>query len=130
MSTKIKKTQVPIPGIQVILVPYTHHHVETYHSWMQNELLLKQTGSLKLSLKEEYENCESWRVDLLKYTFLIKSTTTQELIGDVNCYLDQDIGELSVMVVKENRQGKRSCFINDGLLFKFYKAFYCKDKLR
>lgn len=55
----------------VVLVVYTKDMVTKYNEWMQDELLLRYTGSEPLSLEEEYSNQETWLVDPLKYTYII-----------------------------------------------------------
>ena len=50
---------------------------------MSNSQILELTASEQLTLDEEYENCESWRVDCSKYTFIIA------VVGDVD--VDDDV---------------------------------------
>lgn len=59
---KINKN-VKIVGKNVILLPYEAKHVEKYHSWMESEELREATASERLSLEQEYEMQESWRLD-------------------------------------------------------------------
>jgi len=55
---------------KVLLVPYSTHHVPTYHHWMQNPDLQAATASEPLSLEEEYAMQRSWRTDPDKLTFI------------------------------------------------------------
>ncbi|KAF2142100.1 uncharacterized protein K452DRAFT_195129, partial [Aplosporella prunicola CBS 121167] len=95
---------------KVLLVPYSTHHVLTYHEWMKDEELQQATASEPLTIDEEYGMQRSWRQDADKLTFItctapagspsekqqiIKGTkddTPATMIGDVNLflYLDAD----------------------------------------
>ncbi|KAF2710466.1 hypothetical protein K504DRAFT_533412 [Pleomassaria siparia CBS 279.74] len=55
---------------KILLVPYSAHHVPTYHTWMQSEELQKATASEPLTLEEEYSMQRSWRDDADKLTFI------------------------------------------------------------
>lgn len=90
------------------LVPYSPHHVPTYHTWMQDADLQAATASEPLSLPEEYAMQQSWRSDADKLTFIVclareefaNSTGVQaaavqggvddrseRMIGDINLFL-------------------------------------------
>jgi RimJ/RimL family protein N-acetyltransferase len=58
-------------GQRVVLVPYRHDHVSTYHSWMSNKELLELTGSEPLTIDEEYSMQIKWMNDEDKCTFII-----------------------------------------------------------
>ena len=43
-------------GKRVVLVPYRERYVAPYHAWMQDDALLEQTASERLTLAEERAN--------------------------------------------------------------------------
>lgn len=100
-----------IVGSKCVLVPYRHVHVNRYHGWMQSPALLEATGSEPLTLEEEYEMQQSWRVDEKKCTFIVlqrsallrdpptKSGDIDDnfvlenepaMVGDVNLFLSEE----------------------------------------
>lgn len=99
----------------VVLVPYRQRYVSRYHSWMQDDELLEQTASERLSLEEERANCDSWRDDERKLTFIIlaradcdASFPESAMAGDVNVFFHHDDGaEVEVMIAeaKYRRRG-------------------------
>ena len=102
-----------LAGNRVFLMPYLREHVETYHQWMQDEDLLRETGSERLTLDEEMENQVSWRDDESKCTFILGAKEILDannpigsMIGDINAFfLPDDELELSVMIaVREFRR--------------------------
>uniref|UniRef100_A0A7I4YBM5 N-acetyltransferase domain-containing protein n=1 Tax=Haemonchus contortus TaxID=6289 RepID=A0A7I4YBM5_HAECO len=104
-----------IVGSKVVLVPYEKEHVLKYHKWMEDEELRRLTGSERLSLDEEYEMQQNWRVDGDKLTFIILSrarldcgcSEVHSMIGDVNLFLnvESEAGELEVMVAEQMERG-------------------------
>jgi RimJ/RimL family protein N-acetyltransferase len=104
-----------VVGAKCVLVPYRKEHVLRYHEFMQSPALLEATGSEALSLEEEYEMQQSWRVDEKKCTFIILQRSQlvrhppQEesdrddkfatenvpcMVGDVNLFLsEEDVDE-------------------------------------
>ncbi|KAF2810492.1 uncharacterized protein BDZ99DRAFT_508898 [Mytilinidion resinicola] len=86
---------------KVLLVPYSEHHVPTYHEWMQDEALQKATASDPLTLPQEHAMQRSWRLDADKLTFIACIAPLQKpqhvtpaqhdapdrMLGDVNLFL-------------------------------------------
>lgn len=90
---------------KVLLVPYSAHHVPTYHAWMQDPDLQAATASEPLKLDEEYDMQRSWREDRDKLTFIVCLPLASEtedtkaglrpgvedapdrMIGDINLFL-------------------------------------------
>ncbi|KAF2015925.1 N-acetyltransferase [Aaosphaeria arxii CBS 175.79] len=94
---------------QILLVPYSEHHVPAYHEWMQDEELQKATASEPLTLHEEYAMQKSWREDADKLTFIVCTAPATEeseasdfqlqrgnqdspgnMMGDINLFLNED----------------------------------------
>ncbi|KAF2109076.1 GNAT domain-containing protein [Lophiotrema nucula] len=94
---------------RILLVPYSEHHVPTYHEWMQDEDLRKATASEPLTIDQEHAMQKSWREDADKLTFIVcqpppaspdstqieKITQGNEdspdaMFGDVNLFLYTD----------------------------------------
>ncbi|KAI3648248.1 hypothetical protein MP228_006102 [Amoeboaphelidium protococcarum] len=131
----------------IMLVPYTREHVPAYHQWMQDPILrgnlpdtrplinliqlktVEQTASEPLTLDEEYEMQQKWRLDDDKLTFIImhRDNTLKvqnesarfnygNMIGDVNIFLHKDqrdegssadnanqedqVGEIEIMIAE------------------------------
>ncbi|GAA5832910.1 hypothetical protein JCM11251_000526 [Rhodosporidiobolus azoricus] len=91
---------------RVVLRPYRRWHVPQYNEWMQSDELREQTASEPLSLEEEYEMQQSWRLDADKLTFIVHlrdpsapspssdrtaflagHNDSSTMIGDVNLFL-------------------------------------------
>ncbi|KAF2684823.1 hypothetical protein K458DRAFT_27302 [Lentithecium fluviatile CBS 122367] len=96
---------------KTLLVPYSPHHVPTYHEWMQDPHLQAATASEPLTLAAEYAMQQSWRTDADKLTFIActappvpptpsptppphitaeKGDAPGSMIGDVNLFLSPD----------------------------------------
>ncbi len=95
---------------KVLLLPYSAHHVPTYHTWMQDRELQSATASEPLTLNEEYAMQRSWREDADKLTFIVclppaHSDTRQaairvgvddspeRMVGDINLFLSQPVDD-------------------------------------
>ena len=95
---------VAVHTSKILLVPYSKHHVPTYHEWLKDPVIQETTASEPLTLEEEYKMQESWREDADKLTFIIcralpglsDATHTidegvfdidKTMIGDVNMFL-------------------------------------------
>ncbi|VDM47929.1 unnamed protein product [Toxocara canis] len=101
-------------GDQVVLVPYEACHVDKYHRWMEDAELREQTASERLTLEQEYEMQCSWREDNDKCTFIVLSRALLEqrndeldsMIGDVNIFVYDGIGELEIMIAEREWRGR------------------------
>lgn len=91
------KTKLVLPHVH--LVPYRSSHVKTYSTWMQDPELRRLTGSESLTLEEELDNQLSWRDDPKKCTFVVLSPDG-EMVGDVNVFVQDKIGEINVMIAE------------------------------
>lgn len=116
------KEEVSLEGQRVVLVPYTPHHVPTYHAWMQDPALLEATGSEPLTLDEEYSMQHSWTLDPLKCTFIVLDKErivgeflhgdphAEAMVGDVNLYMndmdDRTTAEIEIMIAEPQCRGK------------------------
>ncbi|CAO3566874.1 unnamed protein product [Mortierella alpina] len=103
-------------GDKCVLVPYLKRHVDHYNKWMQSPELLEMTASEPLTLEEEYEMQESWRVDENKCTFIIlakenpeleitaENALAQKMVGDVNLFFndhdDPHSAEIEIMIAE------------------------------
>ncbi|KAK0318148.1 hypothetical protein LTR74_001044 [Friedmanniomyces endolithicus] len=91
---------------KVLLLPYSAHHVPTYHTWMQDPELQSATASEPLTLDEEYAMQVSWREDADKLTFIVclpladpiprqaavqvgVHDSPERMVGDINLFLSQ-----------------------------------------
>ncbi len=109
---------------RVRLTPYLRPMVPRYNHWMQDEDLLQQTASERLTLQEELDNQVSWCLDPSKYTFVIfcqsevpdpplalPMTQGYSMVGDINVFFTGSIEpheeELTVMIAEPGfrRQG-------------------------
>jgi RimJ/RimL family protein N-acetyltransferase len=100
------------------LVPYLPIHVDTYHLWMSSKELQELTCSEPLTIKQEYEMCESWKNDPDKLTFIIhspschtnqileKSLDAGGMIGDVNLYISTTEAEVEIMIAEPDFRRK------------------------
>eukprot|EP00527_Entomoneis_sp_CCMP2396_P009037 CAMPEP_0198150140 /NCGR_PEP_ID=MMETSP1443-20131203/49621_1 /TAXON_ID=186043 /ORGANISM="Entomoneis sp., Strain CCMP2396" /LENGTH=247 /DNA_ID=CAMNT_0043815361 /DNA_START=34 /DNA_END=777 /DNA_ORIENTATION=- len=76
--------EICLVGERCVLVPYRPSHVERYHEWMQSPELLEATGSEPLSLAEEYEMQQSWKLDEKKCTFIVLDKQKCDMVYNAN----------------------------------------------
>lgn len=113
----------------ILLVPYSAHHVPAYHEWMKDPELQELTASEPLTLSEEYSMQRSWRTDADKLTFIIclplpdlssrqhvegtVDDADDRMAGDINLFLTEDdgtedaaqqhlIGEVEIMIARKD----------------------------
>lgn len=118
---------------KLLLVPYSAHHVPTYHTWMQSSALQTATASEPLTLDQEYEMQRSWRTDADKLTFIIclprpsceekaveaeLDDPPERMVGDVNLFLsplddgeedggeEEVVGEIELMIALPSLQNQ------------------------
>ncbi|KAK7241452.1 N-acetyltransferase [Aureococcus anophagefferens] len=110
-------------GKRVVLVPYRERYVAPYHAWMQDDALLEQTASERLTLAEERANQASWRrrreeADLHRppgACFGRRPVPAAAMAGDCNLFLDRDgAPEAEVEVMVAERKFRRRCFGRRG----------------
>lgn len=141
----MKVDQVLVVG-DIVLIPYCHHHVKKYHSWMCDPEIQHLTASEPLTLDEEYEMQKTWFNDPLKLTFILMdlikwkktevSSSVEDMeqnlnhleasciIGDVNVFLndEDDVGEVSIMIAEKNyrRKGHATEILNSIFSYVYY----------
>ncbi|XP_033329392.2 N-acetyltransferase 9-like protein isoform X1 [Megalopta genalis] len=108
-----------IIGTNVILVPYKEKHVKRYHEWMKSPELQYFTGSVALTLEEEFCMQQRWCQDQDKCTFIILektifSTTSDEIeamIGDTNLFFNDpdhvNTAEAEIMIANVAYRNKK-----------------------
>ncbi|KAL7672873.1 hypothetical protein ACOME3_007752 [Neoechinorhynchus agilis] len=85
----------------ISLVPYKSRHVATYHKWMQNEDLLKKTGSERLSIEQEFAMQHQWLLSEDKLRDEPRDLDEVErMIGDINAFINDKKAELSIMIAR------------------------------
>ena len=111
---------VALVGERVTLVPYQRHHVEKYHKWMSDPVLLEATASEPLSLEEEYKMQQEWHENPKNCTFILLDNATglqggeteevERMVGDVNMFMhdpdDATNAELEIMIAEKDARGK------------------------
>ncbi|KAG0273455.1 N-acetyltransferase 9 [Linnemannia exigua] len=144
----LENENLVLVGQTCVLVPYLKRHVEHYNKWMQSpELLGKSqlrlfsistmTASEPLTIEEEYEMQESWRVDENKCTFIIlarespdqeitpENALAQPMVGDVNLFFndhdDPHAAEIEIMIAGKSTQSYLHFVIIVKLLNLFYR---------
>ncbi|KAK5739404.1 hypothetical protein LTR17_005309 [Elasticomyces elasticus] len=128
---KVNEHHAPTTS-KVLLVPYSKHHVPTYHTWMQDPELQAATASEPLTIEEEYAMQKSWREDADKLTFIICfplegtvdarqpikvgiDDAPERMVGDINLFFvqpeddDNDengsegvVGEIELMIARKD----------------------------
>ncbi|KAF1998101.1 N-acetyltransferase 9 [Amniculicola lignicola CBS 123094] len=130
---------------KILLVPYSEHHVPTYHEWMKDEDLQKATASNPLTLPEEYAMQQSWRTDTDKLTFIIchaptpgvtnvnfasetvlkkkgfkltpgKEDSPEKMLGDVNLFLYADEGKEADIDWRSTDERVKGIVLEKGLM--------------
>ncbi|KAK3841850.1 MAG: N-acetyltransferase 9-like protein [Linnemannia gamsii] len=118
----LENENLVLVGQKCVLVPYLKRHVEHYNKWMQSPELLEMTASEPLTIEEEYEMQESWRVDENKCTFIIlarespnqeitpENALAQPMVGDVNLFFndhdDPHAAEIEIMIAEPTYRRK------------------------
>lgn len=119
---------VAVRSGDIVLVPYSAHHVPRYHEWMKDAEIQAATASEPLTIDEEYDMQRSWRQDGDKLTFIVGVTNADgvgaaviggggyNMVGDVNLFITTDyddaigkdvlVGELELMVAEKSMQCK------------------------
>ncbi|KAF9173414.1 N-acetyltransferase 9 [Mortierella sp. AD010] len=105
--------RIALVGKGCVLVPYLKSHVERYNKWMQSPELLEMTASEPLTLKEEYEMQESWRIDENKspdQEITPENALAQKMVGDVNLFFndhdDPHSAEIEIMIAEPDYRRK------------------------
>mmetsp|Transcript_1979 Transcript_1979/g.3981 ORF Transcript_1979/g.3981 Transcript_1979/m.3981 type:complete len:498 (-) Transcript_1979:37-1530(-) len=127
LPSKPPRSILRVVGSGITLVPYLKSHVERYNGWMKDPYLLSTTASEPLTLEEEYEMQEEWRVSRDKHTFIIlegeeegEEGNLERMVGDVNMFVsvEEEIdddgkivheivqGELEVMIAEAKARRK------------------------
>ncbi|KAI9081579.1 hypothetical protein K1719_036465 [Acacia pycnantha] len=121
-TQKRSKKRVSLEGEKVILVPYMEAHVPKYHQWMQDPSLLEATGSVPLTLDQEYQMQISWSQDPDKETFIVLDKDlvvgefshgephVEAMVGDVNIFMNDldnpQMAEIEIMIAEAKSRGK------------------------
>ncbi|XP_064618410.1 N-acetyltransferase 9-like protein [Liolophura sinensis] len=108
-----------ISGKKIVLVPYDRCHVLKYHEWMKSEELQALTASEPLSLQQEYEMQQSWRLDEKKCTFIVLDSEVynsnhhdeiSSMVGDVNLFFNEPdfphSAEIEIMIAEPWARGQ------------------------
>ncbi|TKA54622.1 hypothetical protein B0A53_03029 [Rhodotorula sp. CCFEE 5036] len=79
---------------RIVLRPYRRWHVPRYHEWMASEEMQQATASEPLTMEQEYEMQQSWRLDEdSKSAFAPKQPVAHDdsstMLGDVNLFLHE-----------------------------------------
>ena len=117
---------VALSTSKVLLVPYSEHHVPTYHEWMQDEVcfciretysenmpsntgvqeLQQATASEPLTMPEEYDMQKSWRTDGDKLTFIVCLPVGEDFEKPIRAQSDDSpdrmIGDVNLFIVEDD----------------------------
>ncbi|XP_064406359.1 N-acetyltransferase 9-like protein [Halichondria panicea] len=121
-DTMYRKRDYMLTGEKVLLVPYSAHHVDKYHSWMQDPVLRELTASEPLTLEQEHQMQQSWMKDENKCTFIVLSkeiyidpsrTEIDAMVGDVNLFFSESqeggpnytCAEIDIMIAEQSCRG-------------------------
>eukprot|EP00033_Pygsuia_biforma_P001945 GCRY01002167.1.p1 GENE.GCRY01002167.1~~GCRY01002167.1.p1 ORF type:complete len:189 (-),score=33.10 GCRY01002167.1:19-585(-) len=110
--SSISNTKNLVCGENILLTPFSSHHVQKYSEWMQDKEILELTCSEPLSLEEvkdiqlEYESSEN------KHTFIIldkerwssKGDCAESMIGDINFFIEESDEEKSNVVLSHSAE--------------------------
>jgi RimJ/RimL family protein N-acetyltransferase len=101
-----------------------------YHTWfVEHPELLELTASEALTLEEELENQQTWVNDPNKVTYIILDCEGGDRpCGDVNCFIQEDTGELNVMIAEPESRRKGIAKIAVGKIMEMVRQAYPEVK--
>ncbi|KAK7552727.1 N-acetyltransferase [Phyllosticta citricarpa] len=103
---------------RTLLVPYSPHHVPTYHEWMQDAELREATASEPLTLDDEYAMQASWRGDADKLTFIACVAPVPPLASSSSsAAAEPEADAVAVAVIQGTKHDAPPTMIGDVNLF-------------